>query len=350
MKRVSVLLVLLATVLVTLPPNGALGTTKSNGRIVFSRYDPAVDDNYTYIVESDGSVQPLFPAFTSGSPQWSPDGRRVAVISGLGQQCLPTTCTGNTVIIDPIDGTWHALPPVGMPEIGTFCSLWSPNGTTFACQGGNDSDASVNGIYTIRSTDGGGLTRITDAVAWPTSRSRGHPAARRSCSRGLTPKAARSARRSTWSARTDPISTESPRGASATTTAIGRRTVAGSSSRSPLAQYSWCIPMGPDLRSAARHARSRLRRRYLVVARRNKVRHAALGAHRQRLERLPGGHRDGAHRRHPRPVRHRQSHVRPRGRLGRAPGGLREAAPAVGACSSGGRARAELNLPTDSRE
>jgi Tol biopolymer transport system component len=77
------------------------------------------------------------------------------------------------VIIDPTDGTWHSLAPVGMPQVGTFCSLWSPDGTTFACEGGNDSDTSVNGIYTIRSSDGGGLTRITDAggmadvpIAW----------------------------------------------------------------------------------------------------------------------------------------------------------------------------------------
>jgi Tol biopolymer transport system component len=121
----------------------------------------------------DGSVQPLFTAFTSGGPHWSPDGRRVAVVSGLGQQCSPTLCTGNTVIIDPTDGTWRALAPVGTPEVGTFCSLWSPDGTKFACEGGNDNDTSVNGIYTIRSSDGGGLTRITDAggmadvpIAW----------------------------------------------------------------------------------------------------------------------------------------------------------------------------------------
>jgi Tol biopolymer transport system component len=60
-----------------------------------------------------------------------------------------------------------------MPQVGTFCSLWSPNGRLFACEGGNDSDTSVNGIYLIRSSDGSGLTRITDAggmddvpIAW----------------------------------------------------------------------------------------------------------------------------------------------------------------------------------------
>ena len=174
MKRVSVLLGLMATILVGLPPNGAAGTATTNGQIVFSRYDPEADDNYTYIVDADGSAQPLFTEFTSGGPDWSPDGTRVAVVSGLDHQCSPTvTCTGSTVIIDPTDGSWHALAPVGMPAVGTFCSLWSPDGTRFACEGGNDNDTSVNGLYTIRSSDGGGLRRITDAggmadvpIAW----------------------------------------------------------------------------------------------------------------------------------------------------------------------------------------
>ena len=174
MKRISLVLACLASiVLVSAPSNATADGTPQNGRIVFSRQDPAGEENYTYITRADGTVRPLFPEYTAGSPNWSPDGRYVAVISGLGQECSPTTCSGNTVIIDPSDGSWRALAPVGMPRVGTFCSLWSPDGSLFACEGGNDSDTSVNGIYTIRSSDGGGLRRITDAggmadvpIAW----------------------------------------------------------------------------------------------------------------------------------------------------------------------------------------
>ena len=77
MKRVSALVLLAAAIFLGVPPTGAAGTA-NNGRIVFSRYDPEVDDNYTYIVGSDGSAQPLFPDFTSGSPRWSPAGTRPA--------------------------------------------------------------------------------------------------------------------------------------------------------------------------------------------------------------------------------------------------------------------------------
>ena len=174
MKHLSIVLACLsALVLGWAPSKAAGGATPQNGEIVFSRFDPEAEDNYTYIARADGTVRKLFPDYTSGSPNWSPDGRHVAVISGLGHECSPTTCTGYTVIIDPSEGSWRALAPVGMPRVGTFCSLWSPDGTRFACEGGNDSNTSVNGIYTIRSSDGGGLRRITDAggmadvpIAW----------------------------------------------------------------------------------------------------------------------------------------------------------------------------------------
>lgn len=134
-----------------------------NGQIAFSRYDPAFGDDATYIVNPDGSnMRPLFPSFASNTPHWSPDGTQVAVVSGLGAAC-PPTCTGNTVIINPGTGAYRVLTPPDFPAVSTFCSLWSPDASHFACDGENDSDPSVNGIYTIRSFDGGGLTRITNA-------------------------------------------------------------------------------------------------------------------------------------------------------------------------------------------
>jgi Tol biopolymer transport system component len=137
----------------------------TNGKIAFGREDFSLGDTVTYTMNPDGSnVQPLFPAgFTSGSPHWSPDGTQVAVTSGLGIPCPPTTCTGNTVIVNPDTGDYRVLTAQGLPTVGTWCSIWSPDATHFACEGGNDSDSSPNGIYTIRSSDGGGLTRLTDA-------------------------------------------------------------------------------------------------------------------------------------------------------------------------------------------
>jgi Tol biopolymer transport system component len=144
-----------------------------NGRIVFARHTADGQDDHSFIANADGSgVRELLPAFTSSSPHWSPDGREVAVVSGLGTPC-PPTCTGNTVIIKPDAGSYRVLRSKGFPAVSTFCSIWSPDGGQFACEGGNDANGKVNGIYTIRASDGGGLTRITNAgglrdipIAW----------------------------------------------------------------------------------------------------------------------------------------------------------------------------------------
>jgi WD40 repeat protein len=146
-------------------PSPSIAATLSgpNGRIVFSRQTPDGQDDHTFIANADGSgVRELLPAFTSGTPHWSPGGREVAVISGLGTPCL-STCTGNTVIINPDTGSYRVLRSKGFPAIPTFCSIWSPDASHFACQGSNDANGKVNGIYTIRASDGGGLTRITNA-------------------------------------------------------------------------------------------------------------------------------------------------------------------------------------------
>jgi Tol biopolymer transport system component len=134
-----------------------------NGRIVFTRATPDFSDGNTFIANADGSnVQPLFPQFTSGGPRWSPDGTEVAVNSGLGGDCS-SFCSGNTAIINPDTKTYRVITPAGPPAVGNFCTIWSPDATRFACDGENDNDPSVNGVYTVRTSDGGGLQRITDA-------------------------------------------------------------------------------------------------------------------------------------------------------------------------------------------
>jgi Tol biopolymer transport system component len=80
----------------------------------------------------------------------------------LDNQC-PPNCTGNTVIINPDTGGYRVLAPQGLPDVSTACSIWSPDATLFACAGESDPAVAPNGVYTIRSSDGGGLTRITNA-------------------------------------------------------------------------------------------------------------------------------------------------------------------------------------------
>jgi Tol biopolymer transport system component len=156
--RLGALVAVALFALAALPAGAKVSGT--NGRIAFAREDPALGDTVTYTANPDGShMQPLLPSFTSGSPHWSPDGSEVAVNSSLGVPCCDFPYSA--VIINPDTGSFRTL-AMQDPNVATFCSIWSPNATRLACLG-DSPDASVRGVYTIRSSDGGGLTRITNA-------------------------------------------------------------------------------------------------------------------------------------------------------------------------------------------
>jgi Tol biopolymer transport system component len=134
-------------------PTGA-STDGSDGRIVFQRYDPAIDGPVTYTMNPDGSdVRPLFTDGHSEAARWSPDGTRIQV-----------NCCGDGMaahLVDPSTGEMQAVAPPD-PDLETFCGgAWTPDGERLACEVFGVDDRSLNGIYSIRVSDGGDLTRIT---------------------------------------------------------------------------------------------------------------------------------------------------------------------------------------------
>jgi Tol biopolymer transport system component len=163
-KRLSVLVTVWAVMLLVPVVTGQAQAKVPgpNGQIVFSRHNNDLDTNAIYLVNPDGShLRPLSFPYDMDVPHWSPDGSKIAFNSGLNLPC-PPTCVGHTVIIDPDTGDYRILQPPD-PNMFTSCVVWSPDATHFACHGESESDPSANGVYTIRSSDGGGLTRITDA-------------------------------------------------------------------------------------------------------------------------------------------------------------------------------------------
>jgi Tol biopolymer transport system component len=125
------------------------------GRIAFMRGDASQEASVTYIVAPDGSDERrLLPGANSASPTWSPEGTEIHVF-----------CCGDGMVahfVDPDTGEMlRALPPPE-PSLEIYCGgSWSPDGKRISCEGFGVEDPSLNGIYTIRASDGGGLRRIT---------------------------------------------------------------------------------------------------------------------------------------------------------------------------------------------
>jgi Tol biopolymer transport system component len=127
----------------------------TNGQITFARFNPTLGDTQVYVVNPDGTGQRLVqaPTDTAECPTWFPDGAHIATCGA------PDRPGGGSRIINPDDGTFREVDGQ-YPGLFNPCTSPSPDGTLLLCETFSD-DGSQNGIHTIRSSDGGGLTQIT---------------------------------------------------------------------------------------------------------------------------------------------------------------------------------------------
>lgn len=162
MKRPIVLVTIAAAMLLVPVVSGPVQAKVPgpNGQIAFTRAVAGSEDNETFVANPDGThMHQLLPGLHSESPHWSPDGTEIAVFSDGGLPC----CTIAAVIVNPDTGAAERMLPMPDPALFTACFVWSADASRLACDGASESDPSRNGVYMIRSSDGGGLTRITDA-------------------------------------------------------------------------------------------------------------------------------------------------------------------------------------------
>jgi TolB protein len=146
----TTLVTLAAVVAVTALPADAK-PRGANGQIVFARFDSTLGDTVAYTINPDGTheQQVSTPTLTAELPRWSPDGTRIVL----------SCCDLSAFIVNPDTGSSVSLPMTD-PDLFTPCGVWSPDGSRLACEAGFI-DPSRQGVWTIRSTDGGGLTQIT---------------------------------------------------------------------------------------------------------------------------------------------------------------------------------------------
>ena len=127
-------------------PNGQITFYETNGA---DRGTPSV-----HIINSDGSHARLLSA-AADAPRWSPDGTQVAM------ECYGSRCgTAAALIVNSDSGSSRLLPSAD-PTLGLGCFVWSPHATRLLCGTLDEEDPSRNGLYTVRSSDGGDLTRVS---------------------------------------------------------------------------------------------------------------------------------------------------------------------------------------------
>jgi Tol biopolymer transport system component len=124
-----------------------------NGQIVFGRDDPLLHDTVIYTINPDGTHEHQVLPFGLECPRWSPDGSAIVTCGAPDG--------GATLVIDPQTGTYREVPNPDPARFFMPCNLPSPDFERLACSGFGLTDPSLNGVYTVRTSDGGGLRRLT---------------------------------------------------------------------------------------------------------------------------------------------------------------------------------------------
>jgi Tol biopolymer transport system component len=149
MRKLIMLTLFTAAVAAILALTAAAEPRGTNGRILVNA-DAANGQERVYTLNPDGS-DPRLLATDAEAGQWSPDGTRVPISAEDGDH-----------LVNPDNGDYVNLPlPALYPDMFLPCGVWSPDGTTLACEGfGGAGD----GVYTVRSSDGGDLQRVTSGA------------------------------------------------------------------------------------------------------------------------------------------------------------------------------------------
>ena len=133
-----------------------------DGLIVFSRHDPATDDTFCFTIDPSGANEAQGHAGDCGPP--SPDGSKILTTvyqpNGFGP-----LLGGRPATTNPDGSGFKELDSYPDDTFNVTCVYWSPDGLRFLCESGGDGNPADDGIYTMRSSDGGDRVRITRAPA-----------------------------------------------------------------------------------------------------------------------------------------------------------------------------------------
>ena len=134
------------------------------GLILYGDWDAQGQRADWYTVRPDGSgLRDLKVSATCAV--WFPEGDRILItddrVAGAGGPLRPA-------VIDADGSNLRPLEAVPDPDLNLGCGDVSPDGTTIALEGfGQDGHPELDGIYTVRASDGGGLTQLLQGPVAP---------------------------------------------------------------------------------------------------------------------------------------------------------------------------------------
>ena len=134
--------------------------TGLSGRLVFARF---IEETHTFTgmfasaADGSGEVEVPMP-WTEGGGRWSTSGDLIAIPTQLDDGRV------GTAILDATGAVLRVL-EIADEGLNLPCTTWAPDDTRLACEGWDDSDAARGGVYTVRSSDGGDIQRLTTPPA-----------------------------------------------------------------------------------------------------------------------------------------------------------------------------------------
>jgi Tol biopolymer transport system component len=155
LTKTMLLAVAVCSAMVAAASPAVAGADAINGRIAFTRYDVETDHGSTFTINPDGSGEAqVGTGDVSVCESWSPDSTKVLACAWFeGEGARPATANADGsdfTVLDAYPGVYQSL----------ACYAWSVDGTRFLCSSVDDVTPN-DGLYTVRSSDGGGLSQVT---------------------------------------------------------------------------------------------------------------------------------------------------------------------------------------------
>ena len=132
----------------------------SSGTLLMSSFEESSHTFLsTFTIRPDGSDRHDVPMpGPEGGGNWSHSGGEIAVMTERKDGRI------GTAILSP-DGTVQRVLDIDDTTLNLVCTVWSPDDERLACEGWDDEDETRSGIYTVLSSDGRELVRLTQPDA-----------------------------------------------------------------------------------------------------------------------------------------------------------------------------------------